>query len=184
MDVVTAFLNGKLDEEIYMQQPERYVKLRKEHLVCKLEKSIYGLKQLPRCLNKAFWEYLEKVGFTQASGDACVYIRKGDTLIVIAVYGDDLIILAEDASEMQKIKDILKAQFKMKDMRELHYCVGVGVVQDKENKHVWLHQGQYIEKIVKKFGQTEAKTVSTPADLNVKLEKNDGFSKTVDPTQY
>ena len=66
----------------------------------------------------------------------------------------------------------------------MHYCLGIGVVQDKENKHVWLHQGQYIEKIVKKFGQTEAKTVSTPADLNVKLEKNDGFSKTVDPIQY
>ena len=100
-----------------MQQPESYVKLGKEHLVCKLEKSLYGLKQLPRCWNKAIQEYLEKVGFTQASGDACVYIRKGDTLIVIAVYGDDLIILAEDASEMQKIKDILKAQFKMNGMR-------------------------------------------------------------------
>ena len=79
---------------------------------------------------------------------------------------------------MQKIKDILKAQFKMKDMIELHYCLGIGVVQDKENKQIQLHQGQYT------FGQTEAKTVSTPADLNVKLEKNDGVSKTVDPTQY
>ena len=61
----------------------------------------------------------------------------------------------------------------MKDMRELHYCLGVGVVQEKENKQIWLHQGQYIEKIVKKLEQTEAKTVSTSADLNVKLEKND-----------
>ena len=111
-------------------------------------------------------------------------ISERETLIIIAVYVDNLIILVEDASEMQKIKDVLKAQFKIKDMRELHYCLGVGVVQDKENKQIWLHQGHYIEKIVKKFGQTEAKTVSTPADLNVKLEKNDGVSKTVDPTQY
>ena len=60
----------------------------------------------------------------------------------------------------------------------MHYCLGIGVVQDKENKQIWLHQGQYT------FGQTEAKTVSTPADLNIKLEKNDGVRKTVDPTQY
>ena len=60
MDVITAFLNGKLDEEIYLQQPERYVSLGEEHLVCKLEKSLYGLKQSPRCWNKAFREYLEK----------------------------------------------------------------------------------------------------------------------------
>ena len=162
------------------QKDIRETRRRTSGTVCKLEKSLYGLKQSPRCWNKAFWEYLKKVGFTQTSGDACVYIRKGDTLIIIAVYVDDLIIL----TEMQKIKDILKAQFKMKDMIELHYCLGVGVVQDKENKQIWLHQGHYIEKIVKKFGQTEAKTVSTPADLNVKLEKNDGVSKTVDPTQY
>ena len=55
----------------------------------------------------------------------------------------------------------------------MHYCLGIGVVQDKENKQIQLHQGQYIEKIVKKLEQTEAKTVSTSADLNVKLEKND-----------
>ena len=69
IDVETAFLNGKLDEEIYMQQPEGYVKPGEEHLVCKLEKSLYGLKQLSRCCNKAFRERVEKVGFTQASAD-------------------------------------------------------------------------------------------------------------------
>ena len=180
MDVETAFLNGKLDDEIYMQQPEGYVKPGEEHLVCKLEKSLYGLKQSSRCWNKAFWECVEKIGFTQASADPCVFIRKEDTLTIIAVHVDDLMILAKNISEM----DSLKLQFKMKDMGQLHYYVGVYIVQDKENKQVFLHQGQYIEKMLKKFGQREAKPVSTPADLNVKLQKENGFCRPVDVISY
>ena len=72
----------------------------------------------------------------------------------------------------------------MRDMGELHYYVGVCIAQDVKNKQVFLHQGHYVEKILEKFGQTEAKPVSTPADLNVKLQKEDGFSRPVDVTSY
>ena len=72
----------------------------------------------------------------------------------------------------------------MKDMGELHHYVGVSIVQDKEGKKVYLHQGQYIEKMLKKFGQTEAKSVSTPADFNVKLQKEDSVSRPVDTISY
>ena len=183
MNVETAFLNGKLDEEICMQQPEGYVKPGKEHLGCKLEKSLYGLKQSSRCWNKAFKESVEKLGFTQASADPCVFIRKTDTLTIIAIHVD-LMMLAENILEMQRLKGSLKVQFKMKDMGELHYYVGVCIVQDKEMKQVYLHQGQYIEKMLKKFGQTEAKPVFTPADLNFKLQKEDGVSRPVDTVTY
>ena len=86
-------------------------------------------------------------------------------------------ILAENILEMQRLKDSLKVQFKMKDMGDLHYYVGVCIVQDKEREQVYFHQGQYIEKMLKKFGQTEAKSVSTPVDLNVRLQKEDGVSR-------
>ena len=129
MDVETAFLHGKLDEEIYMQQPEGYVKPGEENLVCKLEKSLYGLKQSSRCWNKAFRESVETLGFTQASADPCVFIRKKDTLTIIVVHVDDLMILAQNILEMQRLKDSLKLQFKMKDMGELHYYVGASIVQ-------------------------------------------------------
>ena len=184
MDVGTAFLNGKLDEEIYMQQPEGYVKPGEEHLACKLEKSLYGLKQSSRCWNKAFKESVEKLSFTQASADPCVFIRNTDTLSIIAIHVDDLVILAENILEMQRLEGSLKVQFKIKDMGELHYYVGVCIVQDKERKQVYLHQGQYIEKMLKRFGQTEAKPVSIPADLNVKLQKEDGVSGPVDTVTY
>lgn len=183
MDEETAFLNGKLDEEIYMQQPEGYMKPGEEHLVCKLEKSLYGLKQSSRCWNKVFWECIEKIDFIQASEDPCVFIRK-DALSIIGVHVDDLMILARNITEMRSVKDSLKLQFKMKDVGELHFYVGVCIVQDVKNKQVFLHQGHYIEKMVENFGQTEAKPVSTPADLNVKLQKEYGFSRPLDVTSY
>ena len=95
INVETAFLNGKLDEEIYMKQPEGYVKPGEGHLVCKLEKCLYGLKQSSRCWNKAFKKSVEKLGFTQASADPCVFIRKKDTLTIIAIHVDD----PDDTSE-------------------------------------------------------------------------------------
>ena len=95
MDVVTAFLNGKLDEEIYMAQPDGYVEAGKEHLVCKLKKSVYGLKQSPWCWNRAFSEYLESIGFEQSAADPCVYIRSTEPITIIAVYVDDLILITK-----------------------------------------------------------------------------------------
>ena len=70
MDVTTAFLNGKLQEEVYMKQPEGFVVKSQEGLVCKLKRSIYGLKQSPRCWNSALDDHLKKIGFVQATGDS------------------------------------------------------------------------------------------------------------------
>jgi len=72
----------------------------------------------------------------------------------------------------------------MKDMGKLHYCLGVSIVHDEDQKCLWLHQRQYIQCMLDKYGLTEAKIVSTPADSNVKLQKNDGISKSVDPVKY
>ena len=84
-----------------MQQPEGFVKRPgEEHLPCKLEKSLYGLTQSSRCWNKVFKESVERLGFTQASADPCVFIRKTDTLTIIVVHVNDLMILAENILEM------------------------------------------------------------------------------------
>lgn len=76
--------------------------------------------------------------------------------------------MAENVQGMEETKIVLNVQFKMTDMGELQYYVGVSVVQDKQNNRVWLHQRKYIGEIIEKFGQAEAKTVTTPADVNVK----------------
>lgn len=184
MDVVTAFLNGTLDEEIYMSQPEGYIKPGDEHLVCRLKKSIYGLKQSPRCWNQAFSEYLESIGFTQSSADPCVYIRIADPVAIIAVYVDDLAILAKTEANMNKVKKCLAIHFKMKDLGELHYCLGVCVEWSRNRTSLWLHQKHYVLSLIQKYGLQDANTVATPADVSVRLTVEDGVSNTVDPIAY
>ena len=123
MDVVTAFLNGDLDETIYMQQPDGYVQKGKEQLVCKLNKSLYGLKQSPRCWNKVFAEFMRSFGFNQSAADPCIYIRDGNSISVVAVYADDLIIATKTVEEIETLKQLLQSQFKMKDIGESHSCL-------------------------------------------------------------
>ena len=144
MNIVTAFLKEKLDKEIYMEQPDGYVIAGKENLVCRLRKSLYGLKQSPRCWYSAFREYMESIEFKQTNADPCVYVRTLDTITIVAVYVDDLILITATAEEMKKVKESLTIRFRMKDMGELHYCLGIIIVQDKNEKCLWIHQRQYV----------------------------------------
>ena len=185
MDVVTAFLNGKLEDEIYMEQPEDYVQPGKEHLICKLKKSLYGLKQSPRCWNTTFTEFLESIKFKQNDADPCVFIRaEGKDVTIVAVYVDDLIIITQGPDKMKEVKESLMAHFKMKDSGKIHYCFGISIEYDDSNKCIWMHQKQYILSMIKKFGLAQAKTVATPACVSVQLKKDDGVSKEVNSTLY
>lgn len=184
MDVVTAFLNGELDEEIYMQQPVGYIIPGKENLVCKLKKSLYGLKQSPRCWNKIFVNYMKSIDFKQSEADSCIFIKNYETLNVVAVYVDDLIVITKTEEAMITLKSKIESRFKMKDMGKLHYCLGISIVQDEEKKILWMHQEQYILKLIEKFGQADAQKYETPSDLNVKLVKEDNISKPTDQEKY
>ena len=183
MDVITAFLNGKLDEDIYMNQPEGYIIPGKENFVCYLKRSIYGLKQSPRCWNKELLDYLVELGFIQSVGDPCVFVcTVNDKLVIIAVYVDDLILATEDSTDMCDLKEALGNRFKMKDLGVLHYCLGIEITQDGECLR--LNQKQYILRMLEKFGMLDAYSVTTPADGNVKLIKDDGVSAKVDKSLY
>jgi hypothetical protein len=184
MDVVTAFLNGELDEEIYMEQPEGYVEPGQDDMVCKLKKSLYGLKQSPRCWNQTFVKSVESLGFEQSQADPCIFVKchPGGELSIIAVYVDDLIIMTTTTEEMQGIKTSLSKNFKMKDLGSLHFCLGISVEQSEDG--IKLSQKQYIEKLLERYGLQDAKPVSTPMDVNVKLVADDGQSKPVDPVGY
>jgi hypothetical protein len=179
MDVETAFLNGELEEEVFMQQPEGYAEPGKEDLVCRLKKSLYGLKQSPRCWNKAFRDYMEESKFVQATADACVFVR-GDT--IVAVYVDDLILLAPSEKELCEVKVGLSNRFKMKDLGSLHYILGIGVVQEKGQ--ISINQGNYIDGLLKRYGMGDCKPVATPADGSVQLVADDGYSNLVDRGIY
>ena len=186
MDVVTAFLNGTLEEEIYMQQPEGYIQPGSDHLVCKLKKSLYGLKQSPRCWNTTLTEFLESINFKRNVADPCIFVRmESGNPTIVAVYVDDLIVLTKALERMNGTKKSLAEQFKMKDLGEIHYyCLGINIQRNEDKKCFIMHQKQYILAVVEKYGLSEANTVATPADDNVQLKKDDGISKVVDHTNY
>ena len=183
MDVVTAFLKGIIDQKIYMEQSDGYAVHGQESKVCKLKRSLYGLKQSPRCWNQVFDTFLLSIGFTQSEADPCIYI-KCDPFVIIAVYVDDLLVLTKTEHVMDDIKAILCERFKLKDMGQLHYCLGISIMENKENSTLYIHQNQYIENMLKKFNMSDSKIVSTPTDVNVKLCKDDGFSQAVDKVLY
>ena len=184
MDVVTAFLNGELAEEIFMEQPPGFVQTGEEELVCKLKKSLYGLKQSPRCWNIAFCKFMTAQGFEESVADPCIFIRRESVLSIVAVYVDDLIIITESEDEMDCIKGALKNRFKMKDMGILHYCLGVSVEYDDVHGRVKIGQAHYIRKMLERYGLGDANPVSVPMNPNVHLVKDDGYSKPVDAVRY
>ena len=184
MDVTTAFLNGELLEEVYMKQPEGYVVKGKESLVCKLQKSIYGLKQSPRCWNSALDDYLKKMGFVQAAGDPCLYMASEGEMFLIAIYVDDILLAAKTIERLNAVKQALSQKFQVKDMGELHYFLGVRVVQDQKAGSVWIGQQSYTESILKKFGMEDAKNIRTPVDTSTKLIKVNEEDTGVDQQLY
>ena len=175
MDVSTAFLNSELEEEIYMTQPEGYVKEGEEDLVCKLNKSIYGLKQSSRCWFNTMDEFLKNSGYVQSSSDPCLYIkREGEDIMLIALYVDDLIPASNSKSMLCREKKALQQRFEMKDLGEVHYCLGIQVERDRDNRQMKLHQAQYLSNLLEKFGMQDCKPAATPVDQSTKLMPNEG----------
>lgn len=182
MDVVTAFLNGTLTEEIYIKQPNGFVSPGNEELVCKLNRSIYGLKQSPRCWNMVLDEYLKSLGFVSSGADQCVYVYDdSNAKVILAVYVDDIIILSDTEKSMQDIKQSLNKRFKMKDLGQLHFCLGINA--EFNGTTLKLHQKHYVHQILEKFGMSNCNAATTPLAIDVQLVRNDG-SKPVDPTLY
>ncbi len=156
MDVQTAFLNGKLNEEVYMVQPEGFIQPGQEGLVCKLHKSLYGLKQASRCWNMTMDDYLKKAGYRQGTADSCIYVKRvGDSFVIVALYVDDLLLAANNTDLLNAEKLALSNRFEMKDVGEAQYCLGLQIKRDRKNKRIWLSQERYLKDVLQKFGMSE-----------------------------
>ena len=103
---------------------------------------------------------------------------------MIAVCVDDLILITETEDEIFRVKKDLKVKFQMKDMGQLHYCLGINIERDNKEGVLWIHQHMFILNMIRKYGQMDPNPILIPGDINVKLEKNDGVSKEVDPKAY
>ena len=146
LDVATAFLNGELKEEIYMKQPEQFEVKGKEHLVCKLKRSIYGLKQSSRCWNEALDKHLKKMGFKQSKNDPCIYIlNSGGEIFIIAVYVHDIILAGKTSEHIQKFINAIAEKFDITDMGKLHHFVGIKI-NYLNSGNIWIAQLAYVRK--------------------------------------
>ncbi|KAL6327870.1 hypothetical protein AAG906_026549 [Vitis piasezkii] len=172
MDVKTAFLNGDLDEEVYMEQPTGFVEVGKEDLVCKLNKSIYGLKQASRQWYLKFDEIITLNGFKENTVDRCIYLRvSGSSYIFLVLYVDDILLASNDPDLLIETKHMLSTHFDMKDLGEASYVLGIKILRDRANGVLKLSQRTYIEKILKRFNMHNCSSTKAP------IVKGDKFSK-------
>ena len=185
VDVTTAFLNGTLEEEVYMRQPKGFIRSGEENLVCKLSKSIYGLKQSPRCWNSTLDAQLGKMGFKQTKSDPCIYVSTtGRDPFYIGVYVDDMVMAGKDEASLQKVKDELGTKFEIKDLGKLKYFLGMTIVQNQEEQSTWMGQPDYTTKLLEKHGMSECKPVATPVDPGTHLTTLNEKEEVVDQQQY
>ena len=184
MDITTAFLHGDLEEEVYMKQPEGFLVEGQEHLVCRLKKSIYGLKQAPQCWNQALDAQLKIMEFSQSSSDPCIYISTTDSLLILAVYVDDILLAGKSQTRITQVKTELGKSLGVEDLGELHYFLGVNVKQHSDGGNIWIGQPSYTQEVLKKFGLEHCKPAATPVAQGTKLLKATDDSELFDATLY
>ena len=181
MDVKTAYLHAPIDRDIYMEQPEGYEKEGGE-LVCKLEKSIYGLKQSGRNWNEMLHTCLVDDYFIQNPTDHCVYSKDSREAgkVIIVIWVDDLIIAASNRESLKAVKSMLSTRFKMKDLGSLKYFLGMDFSQS--DGCVKVSQKRYVEKILERFDMQECRIRETPCDQ--KLDYSEDAPKMSDVKKY
>ncbi|MCO5567515.1 hypothetical protein L7F22_021209 [Adiantum nelumboides] len=142
MDVHTAFLPGDVEEELYMKQPEGFVILGKEHLVCKLNRSLYGLKQASRQWYKKFDVFMFKHGYKRSHADHCLYTKLDEdgSSIILVLYVDDMLIAAKKRSTVDALKQELKSAFSMKDLGAAEHVLGVRIRRQRDQRILYLSQ--------------------------------------------
>ncbi|GBM86250.1 Retrovirus-related Pol polyprotein from transposon TNT 1-94 [Araneus ventricosus] len=161
MDVKTAFLNGDLDEVVYMSQPQGYDDGTRK--VCKLNMSLYGLKQAPRQWFHKFQQFMNKVKFKQSTSDPCIFIRKEKgRMIIICLYVDDLLIAGSDPDEVKTIINLLQNEFEISKSAPATEFLGIRLVFTPTE--LKLDQEEYINKMLKHFNMSDCKPCSTPLE--------------------
>lgn len=183
LDVKSAFLHGKLIEEVFVDQPKGYEKKGEEHLVYKLHKALYGLKQAPRAWFSRIKTHFIKEGFQNCDSEQTLFIKRRNEgkIIIVSVYVDDLIFTGDDEKLMREFKDSMMREFDMSDLGRMSYFLGIEVVQQKEG--IFICQRRYAEEVLRRFNMFESNSVSNPIVPGVKIS-SDADGVLVDETYY
>ncbi|KAJ2930461.1 hypothetical protein H1R20_g6639, partial [Candolleomyces eurysporus] len=172
LDFCNAYLNGRLDEEIYMKQPPGFSD--NTGHVCRLRQSLYGLKQAGNIWNKEFNTAMKEIGFSQLKSDYCCYLcRIGSTFTILLLWVNDIISFTNSNKEESVVAQQLGDKFEIKVLGQPSMLLGMKVEQSEDRRVVSLSQTHYIESILKRFSLEDANPVTTPLNPNVDLDSLD-----------
>ena len=184
VDIKTAFLNAELDVPMYIKQPQGFEKYgpNGEEMVCKLNKSIYGLKQSPHLWNKVADEWFKQYGLEQNKTDPCLYTKKvGNDVLIVIIYVDDIIVSCKSLSMIENFKKALGSRFVITDLGEIKWILGMEVTRLSDGS-IKLSQSAYIKRMLERFDMVNCKPLFTPLRGPTRRNKD---SKTGKPnTEY
>ncbi|KAL0433829.1 UNVERIFIED_CONTAM: hypothetical protein Slati_2717200 [Sesamum latifolium] len=150
--------NGFVEEEIFMDQREGFTVIGEEQKVCRLQRSIYGLKQASRSWNTRFDEVIRSYDFIKNDYDPCIYKKiSGSSVAYLVLYVDDILLIGNDIKMLGDIKAWLSTQFSMKDMGEASYIFGIKIYKDRSRRMLGLTQCFYIKKVLMRFKMEHSK---------------------------
>lgn len=179
MDVSTAFLHGKLAEDIYVQQPEGF-HVGGPNTVCKLHKALYGLKQAPKAWYDTISQVLVSSGFTISDADPSLFIlnKAEGSVVYLLLYVDDILLLSKGMPDITDVKSLLSSHFSIKDLGEAKHFLGMQIRQERDANGVLLSitlsNEKLINDILESFDLTKDKPKSTPLNKSMKLKKGEG----------
>jgi hypothetical protein len=172
MDVKTAFLNGYLKEEVYVEKTPGFEDHTNPDYVYKLDKALYGLKQAPRAWYDRLSQYLIKKGYKRGKVDNTLFtLQEGSHILLVQVYVDDIIFGSTNPVLVSSFEKTMATEFKMSMIGELTFFLGLQVVQGKDGIRV--HQKKYLNEVVKKYGMSDSKAFSTPLSPNTKIDSDE-----------
>jgi hypothetical protein len=152
MDVKMTFLNRNLAKDVYITQPEGFVDPKHGGKICKLQKSIYGLKQASRSWNLHFDEVVKGFGFIENIEESCVYKKVSEsTVVFLVLYVNGILLVGNYIPMMEVIKSSLRKSFSMKDLGEAAYILGIKIYRDRSKRLIILSQDAYIDNILNQF---------------------------------
>ena len=182
LDVNNAFLNGDLQEDVYLAQAQAY-KVDNGSLVCKLTKALYGLKQAPRAWYRKLSTALQQLGFTPTKSDVSLFTRiVSSSTTFIVIYMDDIIVTGNSTSYIAELIQKLNSTFALKDMGDLHYFLDIQV-KHTSSGGLLLSQAKYVQDLLQKAQMSSCKPCSTPLPSSLKLTTTDGIPFE-DPSLY
>ena len=169
LEIKNVFFHGDLAEEVYMEQSPGFVAQGESGLVCRLRRSLYGLKQSPRTWFGRFSSMVQEFGMTRSTSDHFVFYHHASSgqCIYLIVYVDDIVITGSGHDGIRKLKQHLFSHFQRKDLGKLKYFLGIEIAQS--NSGVVMSQRKYVLDILEEIGMLDCKPVDTPMDPNVKL---------------